>query len=129
MSDITEEKMKPIVYGLSFNQLVKTLEELNDILLNYELIATILLKYVKCNPEISQLKLIQLLDESADGILLRNAMELGIYTFGAFNMDNAVGLFKSRGIGKQKISNFLNKTMDYKTHIKFIPSESTSPIA
>ncbi len=127
VSDITEEKMKPILNGLSVNQLVKTLEELNDILLNYELIATILLKYVKCNPEISQLKLIQLLDESADGILLRNAMELGIYTFGAFNMDNAVGLFKSRGIGKQKISNFLNKTMDYKTHIKFIPSESTSP--
>src|SRR5699024_2131557 len=90
VSDISEEKMRPVLSELSVNQLTTTLKELSDILLNYRLIATILINYVKSNTELSQLKLIQVLDESSDGNLLRNAIELGIYTFGAFNMNNAV---------------------------------------
>src|SRR5699024_9487492 len=101
ISDFLDDEMKSVLKDLSVRQLTTIHDELSDLLLNYSLIATILINYVKDNPELSQINLNRVLDESSDRNILQNAETLGIDTFGAFTRDNAKKLFKSNGIGRK----------------------------
>src|SRR5699024_4975267 len=120
ISDFLDDEMKPVLKNLSLHQLTIILDELSNLLLDYSLIAKILIDYVKGNRELTKINLTQVLDESSDRIILHNAKTLGIDTFGDFTRNNAKKLFKSNGIGKKKISNILNKTINYKNYIRTV---------
>lgn len=128
ISDFLDDEMKPVLKDLSVRQLTTIHDELSDLLLNYSLIATILINYVKDNPELTQINLNRVLDESSDRNILQNAETLGIDTFGAFTRDNAKKLFKSNGIGRKKISNLLNKTFNYKKYIRAMSTNLQSNV-
>lgn len=128
ISDFLDDEMKPVLKDLSVRQLTTIHDELSDLLLNYSLIATILINYVKDNPELSQINLNRVLDESSDRNILQNAETLGIDTFGSFTRDNAKKLFKSNGIGRKKISNLLNKTFNYKKYIRAMSTNLQSNV-
>lgn len=128
VSNLKTERIQAILEEFSIDQLTTIYKKMSDLALDYRLMAATLMKIIKNNNDLSQLRLREILDKSSDRQLIGNAYSIGIDLFDDFTMSNAITLFKSRNIGKKKISSLLNIVIDYKNHIKTIPPRLITPV-
>lgn len=109
LSDFLNQEIIDFFYDELTNEEITTLfKAIDNVSMNYDLLANKLTEFVMDNPQISDYYLKDILNNSTYRIVIKNANDCGIQQLGNFTYENSVEFFQTKGIGKEKRSSFFN---------------------